>query len=119
MGPRWLVSGRAWRVAAALAAWSLGLACGAARAESPREILSSEEALPRADKLYQEGKLSAAAELYRRAERVVRGPERRHCFERLLRIAARMGRQDEAIRIGQDYVAWLGEAEDRPRARAL
>src|SRR3954451_22107917 len=123
MGPRRLLSRLARLLSAALVvAWSLWLALappGAARAEPPGGNLALQQVLRQADTLYQEDKLPAAAELYGRASRLAAGEDRRRCFERLLAIYVRVGRQDEAIRIGLEYERWLGEAGDRPRARGL
>src|SRR4051812_851369 len=132
MGPRRSLS-------AALVAWSLWLAwapSGAALAEPPGGNLALQRVLRQADTLYQEGKLAAAPELYGRASRLAAGEDRRRCFERLLAIYARVGRPDEAIRVGLEYDRWLGEAGggrrvgaecgrwvggggERPRARSL
>src|SRR4051812_29499299 len=115
MGPRRSLS-------AALVAWSLWLAwapSGAALAEPPGGNLALQRVLRQADTLYQEGKLPAAAELYGRASRLAAGEDRRRCFERLLAIYARVGRPDEAIRVGLEYDRWLGEAGEQSRARGL
>src|SRR4051812_15951652 len=122
MGAKGFLSGQARRVSAALVAWSLWLGCaspGAALAEPPGGNLVLQRLLRQADTLYQEGKLPAAADLYGRASRLAAGEDRRRCFERLLAIYARVGRPDEAIRIGLDYGRWLEEAGERPRVRSL
>jgi CHAT domain-containing protein/tetratricopeptide (TPR) repeat protein len=73
----------------------------------------------RADQLYRADKLLQAEVLYRQALGAVDGLDRRRCFDRLLLIYVRVGRQDQAIRTGMEYAAWMRRAGDLVRAREL
>ena len=75
--------------------------------------------LGRADRLYEQGKYPAAAELYARLLPAAGGPDRRHCFERLLGIYTRSARLDRSIQTGLEYADWLARVGDRQRARSL
>ncbi|HYT87526.1 MAG TPA: tetratricopeptide repeat protein [Gemmataceae bacterium] len=72
-----------------------------------------------ADKRYGEDKLLEAEALYRQALNRAAAQERRHCFERLLAIYVRVGREDQAIQIGLSYADWLRAAGDLVRAREV
>jgi Tfp pilus assembly protein PilF len=92
-------------VLAVCAAWASGQA---ARAEE-----SPAETLRQADALYREGKsLNKAEELYRRALPLASGEDRRRCYERLLRIYAQVGRQDQAVGVGLEFEEWLRRSHD-------
>src|SRR4051794_32829986 len=95
-------------IALALAAFCLGAQRGPAqtRGASPAQTLRRAEELYRADRLLQ------AEALFRQALRGADGDERRRCFDRLLAIYARVGRQDQAIRTGLDYELWLRRIPD-------
>jgi CHAT domain-containing protein len=69
--------------------------------------------------LYRADRLPQAAVLYRQALNTASGANHRHCFDRLLAIYVRAGRQDQAIQTGTEYDAWLRRTGDVVRARAL
>ncbi|HYT88775.1 MAG TPA: tetratricopeptide repeat protein, partial [Gemmataceae bacterium] len=75
--------------------------------------------LERADELYRQDKLPDAAMLYRQALTTAAGADRHRCFDQLLAIYVRVGRQDQAIQTGKQYDAWLRKIGDGVRARAL
>src|SRR5581483_1281059 len=75
--------------------------------------------LRRADALYHAGRILEAEPQYRRALRTRDNADRRHCYDRLLAIYAQVGRQDQAIRTGLEYLRWLRELNDQGRARLL
>jgi CHAT domain-containing protein/tetratricopeptide (TPR) repeat protein len=93
------------------------LACGtAANAQTP---LAEPDAAVRAEKLYLAGKLVDAEKLYLAA---LRGPVRvdvRLCYERLLGIYGKLGREDRAVQIGLEYKRWLDAVPDPARVRTL
>jgi tetratricopeptide (TPR) repeat protein len=89
-------------------------ACGRmAQAQPEREDLS------RAEQFYERSELAAAEPLYLAALPQARGAERRLCFDRLLSIYYRLGRHDRAIRLGDEYRAWLAQTGDEARRREV
>src|SRR5437764_13075422 len=83
------------------------LVTGPARAQAPGAGATLREVIQRADKLYRGDQLLQAEELYRQALDRTEGPDRRHCFDQLLAIYVRVGRQDQAIGTGLEYERWL------------
>jgi CHAT domain-containing protein/tetratricopeptide (TPR) repeat protein len=77
------------------------------------------EELRRADKLYRDDRLQQAEKIYQRIVTVARGDDRRHCFEQLLAIYGRVGRQDQAIQTGLKFRDWLKQFGDAARLREL
>src|SRR5262245_455351 len=77
------------------------------------------ETLQRADQLYRAEKLPQAEELYSQALKTAEGADRRRCFDRLLTIYVRVGRQDRAIQTGLQYEGWLRKLNDPARVREL
>src|SRR5262245_17910798 len=102
----------------------LALAVGLARpaaapAQAPAGRPSVASLLRQADELYRADKLPAAETLYRQALDAADGLDRVECFDRLLAIYVRVGRQDQAVRTGLQYRRWLAQTGDAVRAREL
>src|SRR5262249_38769531 len=76
--------------------------------------------LRRADELYRLDKLLTAEHAYRE---VLRGASneiaRQHCYDRLLSIYARVGRQDQAIQVALEYENWAERSGKAQQAREL
>ncbi|MCC6418593.1 MAG: CHAT domain-containing protein [Gemmataceae bacterium] len=98
------------RLALCLGLWA---AAASARAQAPADLL------PRADRLYRLDRLLDAEPFYRLALDTVEGADRRRCFDQLLAIYVRVGRQDQAIQTGLRYDSWLRRIGDLKRAREL
>jgi CHAT domain-containing protein/tetratricopeptide (TPR) repeat protein len=86
--------------------------------------LSGKEKIQRADELYRADRLLQAEALYRQVLQSLRGDreddaDRCYCFQRLLAIYVRVGRQDQAIQAGLEYEGWLRRIGDLARAREL
>ena len=81
--------------------------------------LSLAQALQQADEFYQANKWVEAEPLYRQALNAAEGADRRRCFDRLLTIYVRVGRQDQAIQTGLKYADWLRRTGDHVRARTV
>src|SRR5262249_3140770 len=75
--------------------------------------------LERAEQLYQRSDLGKAEPIFLNVLRGAEGADRQQCYERLLAIYYRVGRQDRAIAIGQDYRKWLEKSGDEARAREV
>src|SRR5262245_10113551 len=95
----------------------VGARPGSARAQAGGGSLA--QTLRRADELYRADKLPQAAELYRQGLAAAAGADRHRCFDRLLAIYVRVGRQDQAIQTGTQYDAWLRRTGETVRAREL
>jgi CHAT domain-containing protein/TolA-binding protein len=98
------------------------LAClvGEASAQRRGEAPSLQTMLREADEMFRADQLIRAEELYRRALAATSGGEdRRLCYDRLLAIYVRAGRQDEAVQTGLRYQDWLRETGQSRRAREL
>ena len=80
---------------------------------------SATELLERAETSYRRDELLDAERVFREALAVTTGTERRRCYERLMRIYVRVGRQDQAIRLAGPFEALLTEGHDEPRLRQL
>jgi CHAT domain-containing protein/tetratricopeptide (TPR) repeat protein len=102
------------RLAASLTALTICAAWASAQTARPKE--SSVETLRKADTLYGAEKFLEAEEPYRRALPFTSGEDRRRCYERLLRIYALVGRQDQAVGVGLEFEEWLRRAHDDARA---
>jgi CHAT domain-containing protein/tetratricopeptide (TPR) repeat protein len=108
-GPRKHATRRVLALLIVLGSW--GGLCGQTQPEA--------QDLARAERLYERSELAAAEPLYLAALPQARGTERRLCFDRLLSIYYRLGRHDRAIRLGDEYRAWLATAGDEPRRREV
>src|SRR4051794_16783006 len=85
--------------ALAVAAFGLAAQRGPA-AQNRRPLPSPTETLRQADELYRADRLLQAEALYRQTLPSADGADRRRCFDQLLAIYIRVGRQDQAIRTG-------------------
>jgi CHAT domain-containing protein len=101
------------------------LACAGALAATARARqapsgpgLSPRQALTQANQWYEADQWLKAEGLYRWALPRLAGREQARCLERLLAIYVRLGRQDEAIRLGELYETKLWASEPA-RAREL
>jgi len=77
------------------------------------------QALRLAEEKYRADKLIEAEPLYLQALKVNDANQRRHCYDQLLIICARLGRADRSIVFGLAYRKLLNDREDGPRLRLL
>jgi CHAT domain-containing protein/tetratricopeptide (TPR) repeat protein len=97
----------------------LGLSVWPESAPARKRQLSAQEAIRQADRLYRADQLLSAEPLYRQGLNASDHADRRRCYDQLLAIYVRVGRQDQAIQTGREYLKWLLKTRDRMRAREV
>jgi tetratricopeptide (TPR) repeat protein len=96
----------------ALLALTIALTPGPAAAQTPAD-------LERGEDFYRDGKLLDAADAFQKALPLSTGKDRRDCYDRLIAIYVRIGRQDKAIGVAKPFAAWLTQLGDEARLREL
>jgi CHAT domain-containing protein len=89
------------------------LTAGPAAAQTPTDLVEVAERHYRGDRLLE------AERAFRAALAVSDGAARRRCYDRLMRIYVRLGRQDQAVRLAQPFAAFLKESKDEARLSEL
>jgi CHAT domain-containing protein/tetratricopeptide (TPR) repeat protein len=85
----------------------------------PAAAQTPDQLVELAESHYQRDRLLDAERVFREALPVSEGQARRRCYERLMRIYVRLGRQDQAIRQAGPFAGWLKENNDESRLSEL
>lgn len=102
----------------ALAA-SFALGSGNLGAADGQPAAGPQAAFEEAERAFEKGELTRAAQLYRSALDSKSIPVRRRCYDQLLTLGVDRGQYDVVIPLAEEYRAWLGDLGDRNRRREV